>query len=111
MVTFQPDPFYGSGSVVVSGNQVFVVNAGSNSFSVFDIDPSDPARPSFRDTYWSGGEFPMSLAASPDGQRVCVLNGGALNGFYCYEARHNGWKHLSAWDRSLDLNLTTPPQG
>ncbi len=107
----QPDPFYGSSSVIVSNNQVFVVNSGSNSFSVFTVDPTDPARPCFQKTYDSGGDFPMALAASPDGSLICVLNGGAVNGIRCYEFGEKGWTHLSGWDRSLGLNLTTPPHG
>ncbi|CAD6581369.1 MAG: hypothetical protein TREMPRED_002989 [Tremellales sp. Tagirdzhanova-0007] len=106
-----PDPFLGDGSVIVSGDQVFVVNAGSDTFSVFDIDPADPGRPTFVSTYPSGYEYPVSLAASPDGQIVCVLNGGAINGFQCYSAGPSGWTHVSSWDRKLGLNLTTPPHG
>lgn len=109
--TFQPDPFYGSGSVTVSDCQVFVVNAGSNSVSVFDIDPSDPGRPTFATALPSHGDFPISLAASPDGKTLCVLNGGANNCVACYEAGSNGWKHNKSWDRALGLNLTTPPHG
>ncbi|RSH89132.1 hypothetical protein EHS25_002798 [Saitozyma podzolica] len=105
------DPFYSSGSVIVSGEQVFAVNAGSDSVSVFDIDPLDPAQPQLNGTFSSGGEFPISLAASPDGKIVCVLNAGARNGFSCYGAGDDGWDHMSGWDRSFGLNLTTPPHG
>jgi len=97
--------------VVISGNQVFAVNAGSDSFSLFDIDPTDPGRPSFQATYHSGGDFPTSLAASPDGDLLCVLNSGANNGIRCFQAGSSGWTHLSGWDRDLGLNLTTPPHG
>ncbi|KAK4687146.1 hypothetical protein P7C73_g2975, partial [Tremellales sp. Uapishka_1] len=111
IATSQADPFYGQGSVMVAGDQVMAVNAGSNTFSVFKIDPTDPAKPSFQSTYPSHGEFPVSLAKSADNSMICVLNGGAVNGFSCYKAHATGWKHLASWDRTFGLNLTTPPHG
>ena len=88
-----------------------MVNAGSDTFSVFDIDPSDPGNPSYSASYPSNGEFPTSLAVSPDGQVVCVSNSGAQNGLSCYVAGNDGWTHDAQWDRSYGLNLTTPPHG
>lgn len=61
-----PDSLYSAGSVVVSGDYLFVVNAGSNSLSFFLIDRDDPqslhlvGRPA--DTL---GDFPMSVDYSP----------------------------------------------
>ena len=107
----QPDPFLGQGSIVISNNELFVVNAGSDSFSVFDIDPTDPARPTFKATYPSNGNFPVSLAVNSAGDTLCVLNGGLINGFSCYAAGSNGWTHKFGWDRNFGLNLTTPPHG
>lgn len=90
---------------------MLVTNAGSNTFSAFDIDPTDPARPTYSNSYPSGYEFPNSLGASPDGKYVCVLNAGSQNGFICYESSDNGWQHMPTWDRTFGLNLTTPPHG
>jgi len=54
----------------------------------------------------------VSLAASPDGNYVCVLRSGMDNGFSCYQNAGDGeWAYLPQWDRSLGLNLTTPPHG
>lgn len=103
--------------MVVAGDQVLVVNAGSNSFSVFDIDPMDPAKVKLDCVYPSYGDFPASIGVSSDGKMACVVNSGANNGFSCYEAgrKDDGswgkWTHMSAWDRSLGLNLATPPHG
>ena len=93
-------------------SQVFVTNAGSDSFSVFNIDPTDPGRPTYCDTYSSNGEFPIGFAASPDGNMLCVLNAGKKNGFSCYAADWNGgWMHEPKWDRDFGLNITSPPHG
>lgn len=87
-----------------------VVNAGSSTFSVFNIDPTDPARPSFVATYPTL-EFPVSLAASPDGSVVCALASGADNGFTCYGTTSQPWTQMQAWTRHFGLNTTTPPHG
>ena len=67
--------------------------------------------PTYQASYPSGGDLPLSMAASPDGDRICVLNGGRINGFSCYETGTNGWQHVPSWYRDLGLNLTTPPYG
>lgn len=107
----QPDPFYSSGSVIVTPNDtVLVVNAGSNTFSVFDIDPMDPARPTYKASYPTL-DFPVSLAAHPDGSIVCALASGASNGFTCYDTTSEPWAQVDDWTRNFGLNLTTPPHG
>ena len=55
--------------------------AGSNTVSVFAIDRSNPAKLSIiGKPVSSGGEFPNSLAINKGGDRVCVVNGGKVNG-------------------------------
>ncbi|KAJ7983090.1 hypothetical protein DFH06DRAFT_715224 [Mycena polygramma] len=109
------DPLFSQGSVGVSEAKRFVanVNAGSNTVSVFAIDLFNPAQ------LWqvgkpvsSGGEFPTSLAINKAGTRVCVVNGGKVNGVSCYN--YDAWVGLTPLKntiRSLKLNQTTPATG
>ena len=55
--------------------------SGSNTVSLFGIDPRKPTkiRP-IGDPISSEGQFPVSVAFNGDGSRLCVLNGGAVNG-------------------------------
>lgn len=60
------DSLQSQGSVLVSGNMLFTVNAGSNTLVMFRIDPADPYHPMMVggpiDTM---GEFPNSVTYSP----------------------------------------------
>ncbi|KAJ7196990.1 hypothetical protein GGX14DRAFT_671495 [Mycena pura] len=109
------DPLFSQGSVGVSmsGNFVANVNAGSNTVTVFGIDGHNPGRLSMiGKPVSSGGEFPSSLAINKAGNRVCVVNGGKINGVSCYafDAR-KGLTPLKNSIRSLHLNQTTPATG
>ncbi|KAJ6544264.1 hypothetical protein B0H19DRAFT_298581 [Mycena capillaripes] len=109
------DPLFSQGSIGVSEAKRFVanVNAGSNTVSVFAIDHLNPARLSMiGKPVSSGGEFPSSLAINAAGTRVCVVNGGKVNGVSCYkfDARE-GLIPLKNTIRSLKLNQTTPATG
>jgi 6-phosphogluconolactonase (cycloisomerase 2 family) len=78
-----PDPLFTQGAVKASaaGNIVATVNAGSNTLSVFNIDPKDPTNlEMIGKPVGSGGEFPVSLAINKAGNSVCTVNGGAING-------------------------------
>ncbi|KAJ7165576.1 hypothetical protein C8R43DRAFT_213648 [Mycena crocata] len=109
------DPLFSQGSVRVSTTHRFVatVNAGSNTVSAFGIDHSNPARLTrIGNPVSSGGEFPTSLAINKAGNRVCVVNGGKVNGVSCYH--FDAWKGLTPLKntiRSLGLNQTTPATG
>jgi hypothetical protein len=108
------DALFSQGSVGVSTSQNFVanVNAGSNTVSVFAIDRSNPAKLSIiGKPVSSGGEFPNSLAINKGGDRVCVVNGGKVNGVSCYKFDKNGLTPLKNSIRSLKLNQTTPATG
>lgn len=95
----------------------WLVNAGSKSFSVFDINPMGPAKAKLDCIYPSYGDFPATLGIPSDGKMACVVNSGASNGSSCYEAewKDDGWRgkwtHISGWDRSLRMTLTRPPHG
>ncbi|KAJ6564779.1 hypothetical protein B0H19DRAFT_1259190 [Mycena capillaripes] len=109
------DALFSQGSIGVSPTQRFVanVNAGSNTVSVFKIDESNPGRLDIiGNPVSSGGEFPTSLAINEAGNRVCVVNGGKINGVSCYTFKAGvGLTPLSNTIRSLNLNQTTPATG
>ncbi|KAJ7126021.1 hypothetical protein C8R44DRAFT_702369 [Mycena epipterygia] len=109
------DGLFSQGSVRVSPARKFVanVNAGSNTVTVFAINPLNPASLSMiGKPVSSGGEFPTSLAINKAGNRVCVVNGGKINGVSCYSFDpREGLNPLKNTIRSLKLNQTTPATG
>ncbi len=57
---------------------------GSSTVTLFSIDPKTPTNiKRIGNPISSEGEFPMSLAFNSDGNRLCVLNGGTVNGVMC----------------------------
>nr|VWO95542.1 Uncharacterized protein [Ganoderma boninense] len=87
-----PDALFSQGSIKASkkGRVLAAVNAGSNTISLFSIDPTDPTNLTpLGDPVSSEGEFPVSLAFNADGTRVCVLNGGAVSGVNCFKVDKN----------------------
>ncbi|KAJ7721346.1 hypothetical protein DFH07DRAFT_298947 [Mycena maculata] len=109
------DALFSQGSVGVSSSQKFVanVNAGSNTVSVFGIDESNPGYLTLiGKPVSSGGEFPNSLTINNAGNRVCVVNGGKINGVSCYTFNaKEGLTPIKNSVRSLGLNQTTPATG
>lgn len=62
-------------------NKNALSQAGSNTVSLFSINPEDPTRLTLLGRpVPSGGEFPQSVAINSAGTDVCVLNGGKING-------------------------------
>ena len=54
-----------------------VVNAGSNTIQLYNIDPADPTQLTpIGEAVPSGGDFPQSLVFNNNGDKLCVLNGG-----------------------------------
>jgi len=108
-----PDALFSQGSVKVAGQHVFAVNAGSSTVTMFAINPSNPAQLKMvGQPVGSGGDFPMSLTVSSQTGQVCVLNGGTANGINCFNQDSKlGLVQMNNTQRSLDLNLTTPPSG
>ncbi|KAF3930542.1 hypothetical protein ABW19_dt0202660 [Dactylella cylindrospora] len=80
-----PDSLFSQNSVIVSGEYLFTVNAGSNSVTMFSINPDSPSditkvgEPA--DTI---GDFPVALAYSPEIKTLCTVNAGALDGVTCF---------------------------
>ncbi|KAG5645931.1 hypothetical protein DXG03_004720 [Asterophora parasitica] len=110
-----PDGLFSQGAIKASaaGNIVATVNPGSNTLSVFKINPNDPSNVrQIGEPIGSGGEFPVSLAINNKGNIVCALNGGEVNGVSCFKVdQQKGLLPLSGTNRSLKLKQTTPATG
>ncbi|EGX53374.1 hypothetical protein AOL_s00006g240 [Orbilia oligospora ATCC 24927] len=81
------DALFSQHSVIINGNYLFTVNAGSNSITMFLVDPKDPlklTRVGKRPTT-SHGDLPVSLAYSPKLNTLCVANSGKRDGVACYD--------------------------
>jgi len=112
--TSKSDQLYSQDSVVVAEDHLFVVNAGSNSLSLFSIDRTNPTNIELVDTVSTkkGGEFPISVAYSSRLRVACVLNGGKENGVVCFRLKKDN--HLIRIRGAFHLfgvNQTTPPVG
>ncbi|KAI0642451.1 hypothetical protein C8Q79DRAFT_1003294 [Trametes meyenii] len=110
-----PDAIFSQGSIQASANGQLLatVNPGSNTISLFSINPSTPTELTpLGDPVSSEGEFPISLAFNNDGTRLCVLNGGAVAGVNCFTVDKSiGLVSIPDTLRSIPLNKTTPPAG
>ncbi|KAM3083686.1 hypothetical protein ACMFMF_001055 [Clarireedia jacksonii] len=106
------DSLFSQNSVVVSGDYLFTVNAGSATLAMFHIPEDDPLHPCLVgkpvDTM---GEFPVAVAYSKILGQACVLNSGAVAGVSCFSADpREGLKAVGGL-RQIALNQTTPPVG
>ncbi|KAJ7248167.1 hypothetical protein B0H12DRAFT_728939 [Mycena haematopus] len=110
-----PDALFTQGAVQASaaGKIVAAVNPGSDTISVFTIDPTNPTNlEMIGKPVGSGGQFPVSLAINEAGNTVCALNGGAINGVACFSVdKTKGLVPIANTVRSLNLNQTTPANG
>ncbi|EWC48331.1 hypothetical protein DRE_02100 [Drechslerella stenobrocha 248] len=96
----------GQNTVVVGRNNLFAVNSGSDSISMFEINPENPVeiRP-VGGPVSSGGNKPVALAFCEQHKLLCVANAGASDGINC--CRVNGWKGLHCPEKSL-RKIRTP---
>ncbi|KDR66290.1 hypothetical protein GALMADRAFT_148035 [Galerina marginata CBS 339.88] len=110
-----PDPLFAQGAVKTSAaaKMLVTVNPGSNTVSMFAINPNQPSHLKMVGSPVSSeGEFPMSVAFNAKGTMVCVLNGGQVNGVNCYTPDAKlGLVAKPNTLRSLGLNQTTPATG
>ncbi|KAF4623301.1 hypothetical protein D9613_002396 [Agrocybe pediades] len=110
-----PDPLFSQGAVKVNAakNVLVTINPGSNTVSMFSINPSNPSKLTMvGGPVSSEGEFPMSVAINANGTMVCVLNGGAVDGVNCYTPDPKlGLIAKPNTLRPLGLNQTTPATG
>jgi 6-phosphogluconolactonase (cycloisomerase 2 family) len=86
-------------------NELYAVNAGSDSVSVFAVD-GDQLR--LRQVISSRGAFPVSITVHDDAVYVLsALNGGTVQG---YINVHGRLIPIRGWNRSLGLDPTATPQ-
>ncbi|KAI0675904.1 hypothetical protein C8Q78DRAFT_963500 [Trametes maxima] len=109
------DGLFSQGSIQASakGKVLAAVNPGSSTVSLFAIDPRKPTNITpLGDPISSEGEFPVSLTFNSEGTRLCVLNGGKVNGVHCYNVdQKQGLTPIPDSLRYLGFNQTTPANG
>ncbi|KAJ6513506.1 hypothetical protein DFH09DRAFT_1049388 [Mycena vulgaris] len=109
--TSKPNGLGSQGSVKVVADKVVVVNAGSDTASVFQIDFQNPAFVRMiGQPISTQGNFPVSATINTQNGNVCVLNAGQTNGVSCYKVDlRKGLVPIENSVRSLNLKLSTPP--
>ncbi|KAH6620271.1 hypothetical protein C7974DRAFT_399339 [Boeremia exigua] len=105
-----PDALSAQSSLVVAGDYVFAVNAGSNTVTMMAISRRNPTNLVTVGQATLPGEFPTTIAASVKNQLVCVGTTGALAGISCATFNSSGMSKMDAL-RPFRLNQTTPPHG
>ncbi|KAH0557184.1 hypothetical protein GP486_005026 [Trichoglossum hirsutum] len=106
------DPLFSQSAVRVGSGMIMAVNAGSNTLSLFTIDPEDGTKltPAGKpvDTM---GDFPVTVGFSDKLKQACVANTGAKSGVACFKASAQGLQPLQQTQRALPIGQTTPPTG
>ncbi|PNP47721.1 hypothetical protein TGAM01_v202996 [Trichoderma gamsii] len=98
-------------AVTVADNYLFAVNAGSNTVSMFAIDPLNPTRLTMVGRPAAvPGDFPVTVGASAKNKLVCVGATGAKSGVSCASFSSKGLGKMDQL-RPVGLNQTTPPVG
>ncbi|RFU34503.1 hypothetical protein B7463_g1867, partial [Scytalidium lignicola] len=108
-----PDSLFSQGSIKVAGNNLVAVNPGSNTISMFSIDPNDATRLTMVGKPANSlGEFPISVTLSTKLNQACVANSGAKAGVACFSmSATEGLTPLDTSLRAFNINQTTPPVG
>ncbi|KAF2446632.1 hypothetical protein P171DRAFT_319808, partial [Karstenula rhodostoma CBS 690.94] len=106
-----PDGLASQSSLTVVGNNIFAVNAGSNTVTMLAIDPRDPlCLTTVGQPIAVPGEFPNTVAASAKNNLVCVATTGAVAGVSCASFSHHGIGPMDKL-RPFDIGQSTPPKG
>ncbi|KAJ8103364.1 hypothetical protein POJ06DRAFT_247392 [Lipomyces tetrasporus] len=112
MMPSAPDALLSQNALTIVGQNLFAVNAGSNTLTMMSICESDPTilTPVGKSVSVLG-EFPNTVAASAKNNLVCVGSTGAKAGISC--ATFSPDTGLSEMDflRPFDLGQSTPPVG
>ncbi|KAF7343437.1 hypothetical protein MVEN_01776400 [Mycena venus] len=110
--TSKPNPLQSQGSVKVVNDKLVVVNAGSDTASIFQIDFQNPAFiRMIGQPISTQGNFPVSATIDTKTGNVCILNAGENNGVSCYSVDlKKGLVPIQNSVRSLNLKLKTPPE-
>lgn len=104
-------PLYDVWCVLIKCQNIFAVDAGSNTVTMLSLDPQNPTALTVVGQPVSlPGQFPNTVAASAKNKLVCVGTTGTQNGVSCSTFSTQG---LSPMDdlRSFGLNQSTPPVG
>lgn len=112
MMPADTDALVSQSALTVAGSHIFAVNAGSNTITMFAINPADATCLTMvGQPVAVPGEFPNTVAASMKNKLVCVGTSGAKAGISC--ASFSGQTGIGAMDalRPFALNQTTPPVG
>ena len=106
-----PDALVGQSALTVAGNNIFAVNAGSNTLSMLAISPSNPTCLTMVGKPVAiPGEFPNTVAASMKGKLVCVGTTGAKAGISCAGFSSKGLGQMDNL-RTFNIGQQTPPLG
>ncbi|RDW57809.1 hypothetical protein BP5796_12610 [Coleophoma crateriformis] len=107
-----PDSLFSQGAVKVVGNNLLVVNPGSNTVSMFAINSRHPTKLTMVGQPMNTlGEFPTSIAVSASLGMACVANSGAKAGVACFKMSSAGLAPLDTTLRAFNINQSTPPKG
>ncbi|KAF8635306.1 hypothetical protein AX17_003954 [Amanita inopinata Kibby_2008] len=108
-----PDALFSQDSIITSyvNNAIFLVNAGSNTLTMFRVDPKDPTMLTMvGEPVSSRGDFPNSITLNKRENVLCVANTGKINNVNCFRVhRRGGLSPLQNTMRPLGFNQTTPP--
>ena len=99
---FGIDPLVSQGSITVVDENLFAVNANSNSITYFEINRHDATSLNFIDSAPTFGQFPVSVGGHR--RTICAVTGGVGNGIRCWRFSRRGLT-LLPWDRLLSKFL------
>ncbi|KAK0737522.1 hypothetical protein B0T21DRAFT_450637 [Apiosordaria backusii] len=105
---------FSQSSITVCDDHIFAVNPGSNTLSMFRINPFSPIHLTpVGEPLSLPGEFPNTVTASAKHKMVCVGMTGAKAGISCSSySPESGLRSIpSSWREFAVLSQTTPPTG
>ncbi|PTD08466.1 hypothetical protein FCULG_00012493 [Fusarium culmorum] len=107
------DPLFSQGSVIVDGNLLFTVNAGSNTLAAFNIPENDPTHPVLMGQPMdTAGTTPNTVAYSGKHKIACVANTGTNPGVQCFSVSGSeGVKPVGGLRALPILGQTNPVMG
>ena len=103
------DPLASQGALTVYSNYLFAVNPGSNSLSMFVINPTDATELTLLSVQPTFGSFPISVTVNS--VYACVLTGGSMSAIRCYTYGPSGLSIVPSFDRDLSPHISqrVPP--
>jgi hypothetical protein len=106
-----PDALFSQGSLTVYSNCLFAVNPGSNSLSMFMINPADATQLTLLSVQPTFGQYPVSVAVNS--MYACVLTGGTITGIRCFTYNSSGLYVVPSFDQNLTsyISQSLPPVG